>query len=225
MSSFSQELVNKHLDKFHENVAALTTHWGTIKGVSNRELSAAILQDLMKRAEREISLDAAFSYHHVGHCVDVAVNVSRIARKLGMNSLYHKAVTVAALWHDADYQGAKNDNDNVLAAIQAFLGFCEENGEIEDLQEIRDLVCALIYSSSENHNLERNLFETILKDADLMPSLSADFDLWTESYEREIGNVPVPGLTKRKQTAKLALENRIKLSVSRKVIKEVCLKV
>lgn len=109
-------------------------------------------------------------YHNNFHLEHVCLFALKGCKHYSVDNQYRKLIATAALFHDMNHSGSgKNDDDNILLSVEAFLKFNTDNYEfIEEEQKIIiNLIKATRYPYTKECG-ELTLYEKILRDSDVL---------------------------------------------------------
>ena len=109
-------------------------------------------------------------YHNNFHLEHVCLFALKGCEFYKIQDQYKKLIATAALFHDFNHTGSgKNDDDNILIAVQGFLDFNVDTNMFVDDEEkiIVDLIKTTRYPYL-NDCSELSLFEKIIRDSDII---------------------------------------------------------
>lgn len=125
-----------------------------------------------------------YFYHNLDHTIDVTKRSLYLAEKENLKENETKLLLISALFHDTGFIEQYKDNEPIWAKIARF--FLEKNNFSEN--EII-LIEENILATSMNYFHPKNIFEQIIKDADLDNLWRTDENEISQNLKKEIETV------------------------------------
>lgn len=111
-------------------------------------------------------------YHNLFHTLTVVKNIYLIGKNENISDDLLRLILIAGIFHDFNHSGGKNKSDeyNIIDAVNAYYKYTKEN-EV-DSKFIVDIVSITEYPF---RNGELNIYQKIMRDADVMQWLEDNF--------------------------------------------------
>lgn len=119
---------------------------------------------------------SSLAYHGAAHGVATALRAVTFGLELGVDRETLRAIAVAALFHDADYDPGVGENHNIARAAAFALEYGGQKAEA---------AAALIPATAHPHTPPGSLAEGILQDADVLQCFDDDRPRWLAALETE----------------------------------------
>lgn len=130
---------------------------------------------------------AGLPYHGNEHQLALAAVLSRGARVEGLSEGNQRALLLAALFHDSDYEVGRSESENIASAVRFGRWALDQLNP-----ELKDLVESLIRATEFPHGEALRLSERLIQDADLLMVSQPDFGNFLQGLREEGGYEPDP---------------------------------
>jgi len=127
-------------------------------------------------------------YHNNQHAFTVAVNVVEGAEAHSLSDEQKRLLFIAALYHDWDHTGTRDEKENIRRAVEGCLAGMREDNESE---ADRWTVMLLIYATAQYFYNPPTLplMKRLLRDADMMQNMEPDRETFFRGLSKELGIV------------------------------------
>lgn len=114
-------------------------------------------------------------YHNFDHLLTVTKWCGRLAGMLNLPQFETKALLLAAIFHDFDHSGGKEeDSVNVEHAVEALRYFCKIHRERQDIEDFA--VDCIRVTEFPFVREPQNVAQKIIRDADLLQSIEPNYE-------------------------------------------------